>query len=197
MRFATPNNGSFYPGPVWVLAAYACLMFRRVTFTDDFNCFQRLGYLLRIFLRKNNVSSGQVFFQPVQFSGARDGNNPRHIALIAMPVRFIGTLPLYLQASSPNKVTSFSLASMACAETRYEVLQSSLPVVPGLIAPVRKPLPSGLKGTKPIQFLQQRQDFLFRLTPPHGIFALQGGDRLYRMCTTNGLCSLLQTGRNV
>jgi hypothetical protein len=46
-------------------------------------------------------------------------------------------------------------------------------VVFSLMALVRKPLPSGLKGTKPIpSFLERRQHLLFGLPPPQGIFAL-------------------------
>ena len=47
------------------------------------------------------------------------------------------------------------------------------------MAPVRKPLPSGLNGTKPMPSSSRvGQDLGFGLAPEQRVLALQGGDRL-------------------
>ena len=92
--------------PVWVLAAYACLMFRRVTFTDDFNCFQRLAYLLRIFLRKNNVSSGRVSSSRCSLV-VRGWEQSTAFCANSHASAICADVTPFSAASSPNKVTSF------------------------------------------------------------------------------------------
>ena len=60
--------------------------------------------------------------------------------------------------------------------------------VSSLIFPVRKPLPSGLKGTNPIPSSSSvGYDFCFWLSPPQGVFALQRGDGLNGVGATDGL----------
>ena len=73
----------------------------------------------------------------------------------------------------------------ASGEKRGTMLRKSV-LVEGAcsssIVPVRKPLPSGLNGTKPMpSSSQSRQDLRFGLAPPQRIFALQRRDRLHRM----------------
>ena len=56
------------------------------------------------------------------------------------------------------------------------------------MVPVRKPLPSGLKGTKPMpSSSSDGQDVLLRLAPPQRVFALQRRDRLHRVGAANSL----------
>ena len=65
------------------------------------------------------------------------------------------------------------------------------------IAPVRKPLPSGLKGTKPMpELLQRRQDLLLGLAPPERVLALQRRHRLDRVRAPDGLRRRPRTGRS-
>ena len=74
-------------------------------------------------------------------------------------------------------------AGEACCGSR--VLSN---VVFSLMAPVRKPLPSGLKGTSPIpSSSQRRQDLGFRLAPPERVLVLQRGHRLHRVGASNRL----------
>ena len=70
------------------------------------------------------------------------------------------------------------LARLRC-EARQGGAEMSLPpkVVVSSILPVRKPLPSGLKGTKPIPSSSQvGRHLVFRDPPPQRIFALYGRD---------------------
>ena len=55
-------------------------------------------------------------------------------------------------------------------------------VVVSSMVPVRKPLPSGANGTKPIPSSSRSRQYLrFRLPPPKRVFALQRGDGLNGM----------------
>ena len=65
------------------------------------------------------------------------------------------------------------------------------------IVPVRKPLPSGLKATKPMPSSSQRRQHLgLRLAPPQRVFALQRGHRLHGMRAADRLHARPRTGRN-
>ena len=65
------------------------------------------------------------------------------------------------------------------------------------IVPVKKPLPSGLNGTKPMpSSSQRRQDLLLGLAPPQRVFALQRGDRLHRVRAADRLRRRPPTGRS-
>ena len=56
------------------------------------------------------------------------------------------------------------------------------------ILPVRKPLPSGLYGTKPMPSSSKRRyHFLLRRPRPQRVFALESSDRLDGVCATDGL----------
>ena len=58
------------------------------------------------------------------------------------------------------------------------------------ILPVRKPLPSGLKGTKPIPSSSSvGMHFLFGFAEPERVFALKRGDRLNGVRATDGFRS--------
>ncbi len=92
MRFATPNNGSFILDRLGISGlrvpdVQASNVHRR------FNCFQRLGYLLRIFLRKNNVAAARFSSSRCSLVVPGMGTTTAFV-LIAMPVRFVQTLPL-------------------------------------------------------------------------------------------------------
>jgi len=63
-------------------------------------------------------------------------------------------------------------------------------VVLSSMAPVRKPLPSGLKGTKPKLF-ERRKDLVFRFAPPQRVLALQRRDRLNGVGAADRLCARL------
>ena len=81
----------------------------------------------------------------------------------------------------PSRSTSAWFAFRASGAKRGTVLRKSVlsNVVVSSIFPVRKPLPSGLNGTKPMpELLERRQDLRFRLPPPQRVLALQGRDRL-------------------
>lgn len=83
-------------------------------------------------------------------------------------------------AIPPSRSTRAWFALRASGVKRGTTLRKSEPsnVVPSPMAPVRKPLPGGLKGTKPIPLLERRQDLRLRLPPPQGASALDRRDRL-------------------
>ena len=84
------------------------------------------------------------------------------------------------------------MALRASCEKRGTMLRkSSLPnVVFSSIAPVRKPFPSGLKGTKPTPSSSRvGRISVLRLAPPQRVFALQRGDRLDGVGATDRLRS--------
>ncbi len=91
MRFATPNNGSLS----WTRLGISGLRVPDVqasTFTDDFNCFQRLAYLLRIFLER--TMSAAARFSSSRCSLVVQGwEQSTAFVLIAMPVRFVQRYP--------------------------------------------------------------------------------------------------------
>ena len=63
-------------------------------------------------------------------------------------------------------------------------------VVLSSIFPVRKPLPSGLKGTKPIPSSSSvGRSSASGLSPPQRVLALDCGDRLDRVCAADRLHS--------
>ena len=63
-------------------------------------------------------------------------------------------------------------------------------VVFSSIFPVRKPLPKGLNGTKPIPSSSRvGSTSVFRLAPPQRVFALERGDRLDGVRATDCLHS--------
>jgi hypothetical protein len=67
------------------------------------------------------------------------------------------------------------LVARACSVNRGRLLRrsESAKAVELSIVPVRKPLPSGLNGTRPMAELEQgRQDLGFGLAPPERVFAL-------------------------
>ena len=60
--------------------------------------------------------------------------------------------------------------------------------VSSLIFPVRKPLPKRAEWNEPDpEFLERRDHFRFRLSPPERIFALERGDGLNCVRATDGL----------
>src|SRR6266404_1703308 len=61
-------------------------------------------------------------------------------------------------------------------------------VVVSSIFPVRKPLPRGLNGTKPMPSSSRvGNTFFFRLSPPQGVFALERRDRIDGVCAPDRL----------
>ena len=99
-----------------------------------------------------DVGGGDVLLEPVQLRGAGDRDDPRLLG--EQPgerdLRRRCTLPLARRRSSSSTNARFALR--ASASKRGTVLRKSelSKVVVSSIFPVRKPLPSGLKGTKPI-----------------------------------------------
>jgi hypothetical protein len=89
-----------------------------------------------------------------------------------------------------QQVDQGRFALRASGVNRGKVVRLSLlpNVVVSSILPVRKPLPSGLKGTKPIPSSSQAgSTSASGLAPPEGVFALDGRDRLDRVRAADGL----------
>ena len=87
-------------------------------------------------------------------------------------------------AISPSRSTSAWFALRASGVKRGTMLRKSVlsNVVFSSIVPVRKPLPSGLNGTKPMPSSSSvGRISVLGLAPPQRIFALQRGDRLHRV----------------
>ena len=77
------------------------------------------------------------------------------------------------------------------AETRNNGAEvSAVELRRGIDLSVRKPLPRGLNGTKPMPSSSSvGMTDSFGITPEEGVFALQGCDALYGMSAANGLCA--------
>ncbi len=165
-------------------AAHALLEVRRIT--SPLNRRRREHALdgLQIVTRELNVRSADVLLQTMQLRGARDGNDPR--LLREQPgqrdLRRRGLLSLRdrgRRARRERDSPSDSPASKRGTMLRKSDLSN---FVFSSILPVRKPLPSGLNGTKPIpSSSQRREDFLFGLSPPQRVLALERRDRLDRV----------------
>ena len=70
-------------------------------------------------------------------------------------------------------------------------------LVDAVMVPVRKPLPSGLNGTKPMpELLAGGQHLLLGTPPPQRVLALHGRHRLDRMRPTDCLVRLPRTCRS-
>ncbi len=166
----------------------ACRMGRvTMPFHDDL----RNGILdrLQFFASQFDRRRTDVFLEAMQLRRARNGHDPR------LPRQQPGQRDLRAglracrRRSLPSSWTTAWLALRASGAKRGTMLRKSLAskVVFSSIAPVRKPLPSGLKGTKPMpSSSQHRQHLRLRLAPPQRIFALQGRDRLNRMGAADG-----------
>lgn len=61
-------------------------------------------------------------------------------------------------------------------------------VVFSLIFPIREPLPRGIGNEPNSKFLDSRQHFLFRISEPERVFALDRGHRLDGVSSPNRLC---------
>src|SRR6516165_6505764 len=94
---------------------------------------------------------------------------------------------------APSRSTSPRFALIASGVKRGRMLRKSelSSVVFSSIFPVRKPLPRGLYGTKPIpsSSFERRQNFLLRIAIPKRVFALHRRDGLDCMRPANRLCS--------
>ncbi len=107
--------------------------------------------LTQIVGRQFNGHGADVLFQPVQLRGAGNGHDPR--LLRQQPgQRDLRRCRLLLRGDPPSRSTRAWFALRASGVKRGTMLRKSdlSNVVFSLILPVRKPFPSGLKGTKPM-----------------------------------------------
>ena len=102
--------------------------------------------------RQRHRSRAEIFLEPVQLGGAGDRHDPR--LLRQQPGQRDLRRRRLLRCGDLAEQIDQRLIGLAraSAEKRGTMLRKSLlsNVVLSLIAPVRKPLPSGLKGTKPM-----------------------------------------------
>ena len=149
------------------------------------NLGRRLFDLTEVFGRQFDRGRADVLLDPRQLraylgsarstaserAARQERSGPGWRALRSAMERSRSTMPWFaLRASAEN------LGTMLRKSFGVKVVFSSR-------APVRKPLPSGLKGTKPdAQLLQGRQKRLFGSTPPQRVLALDRRDRLDGVC---------------
>ena len=138
----------------------------------------------------SSTDGSDVLLQAMQLRGARDRNDPG--LLREQPgQRDLGRCaPSCVRRSVPSRSTRAWLALRASGVKRGRVLRKSVlsNVVFSSILPVRKPLPSGLKGTKPMPSSSSvGRISCLGLSPPQRVFALQRGDRLDRVGAADGL----------
>ena len=140
--------------------------------------------LAQVVGRQLDGGCAEVLLQAMQLGGAGDRNDPGLLRQQPGQGDLRRRRPSSAPRSAPSSSTSAWFALRASGVKRGTMLRKSLlsNVVVSSIAPVRKPLPRGLKATKPMpSSSQRRQDLGFGLTPPQRIFALERGDRLDRM----------------
>ena len=131
-----------------------------------------------------------IFFQPMQLGGAGDRHDPG--LLRQQPGQRDLRRRRALSFGDLAKQIDQGLVGLARLRRRSAARRcgnrSCRTLVLASISPVRKPLPSGLKGTKPMPSSSSvGSTSRFRLAPPQRIFALQRRDRLHRMGAADGL----------
>src|SRR5208283_2907230 len=94
--------------------------------------------------------------------------------------------PAMLPSTSTRAWFAFRFSSLKRGTMLRKSVLSNF--VLSLIAPVRKPFPNGREWHKADpEFIKSRQNLVLHLSPPKRIFALQGGDRLNGVGTTDRL----------
>ena len=144
--------------------------------------------LAQIVGRQLHVNRAEVLLQAVQLGGARDRHDPRLLRQHPGQRDLRRRRLLLRRDPCPRRSTSAWFALRFSGEKRGTVLRKSVlsNVVLASIVPVRKPLPSGLNGTKPMPSSSSAGRIsCLRLAPPQRVFALQRRDRLNRVGAPN------------
>ena len=128
-----------------------CLKSFGIPSTLHRNLCSRTIDLSEIIGRQLDFNGADILLQPMQLRGARDRNNPR--LLREKPgQRNLSGQRFLPPGDSAEQVDQGLIAFIASGVKRGSVLRKSVlsSLVFSFIAPVRKPLPRGLYGTKPI-----------------------------------------------
>ena len=122
-----------------------------ITAAVDLDARRQVVQLAEFGLGEGDVGGGEVLLESVQLGGAGDGHDPRLLGEQPGERNLPGVAPL-AAAMALTSSTSARLCSSASPENRGICARRSFSakVVEVSTVPVRKPLPRGLKGTKPM-----------------------------------------------
>lgn len=171
-------------------AVHELLPVLRVAGTLNLN-FRDGGFdTFQIVLREFDCSGADVFFEAVQFRSARNRHDPRLLG--QQPCKRDLCRRRLLAGCNAGYDIDQGVIGLAGIrrEARHGITEVGAVELRVFVDRTgQKALAEWTEGNKAdLKFFQRRQDFLFWLPPPQGVFALDSGDRLNGMSTANSLC---------